>query len=137
MADRIEIDGACHCGHVTYAARVDPDEVSICHCTDCQALTGSAFRVTVTARREDVQLTGGEPSVYLKVGESGGRRHQAFCGKCGSPVWVIGDDDDPDVGLRWGGIRQRDQLVPKSAIWCSSAVLWLDEVTRIPGSNRE
>ena len=136
MAERLEVDGSCHCGQITYSARVDPSSVSICHCTDCQALTGSAFRVTVTARREDVFLTAGEPAVYVKTGESGGRRYQHFCPRCGSPTYVTGDGD-PDIGLRWGGIRQRDLLMPTAAIWCASKVPWLNDVTDLPGTSRE
>ncbi len=43
----MKIDGHCHCGLVTYEADIDPKRVSICHCTDCQSLTGSPYRVTV------------------------------------------------------------------------------------------
>ncbi|HEY2210468.1 MAG TPA: GFA family protein, partial [Bradyrhizobium sp.] len=32
----MNIDGQCHCGLVTYQADIDPGQVSICHCTDCQ-----------------------------------------------------------------------------------------------------
>jgi hypothetical protein len=39
----MKIDGACHCGSITYAAEIDPQTVAICHCTDCQTLSGSAF----------------------------------------------------------------------------------------------
>jgi hypothetical protein len=42
----MRIDGQCHCGAVTYQAEIDPEWVSICHCTDCQTLTGSPYRVT-------------------------------------------------------------------------------------------
>ncbi len=28
----MQIDGRCHCGHVTYQADIDPQRVSICHC---------------------------------------------------------------------------------------------------------
>jgi hypothetical protein len=42
----MNIDGQCHCGRVTYQADIDPEGVSICHCTDCQRLTGSPYRVT-------------------------------------------------------------------------------------------
>ena len=45
----MKIQGSCHCGYVTYEAEVDPNSVHICNCTDCQKLTGSAFRVTVHA----------------------------------------------------------------------------------------
>jgi hypothetical protein len=39
----MKIDGGCHCGYITYEAEADPDKTSICHCTDCQHLTGTAF----------------------------------------------------------------------------------------------
>ena len=37
----MEVEGSCHCGQVTYRATVDPDKASLCHCTDCQTLSGS------------------------------------------------------------------------------------------------
>ncbi len=49
----MRIDGGCHCGFVTYEAEIDPDDVGICHCSDCQALTGTAFRVSVFAERDN------------------------------------------------------------------------------------
>ena len=47
----MKIDGGCHCGNIAYRAEVDPGMVGICHCTDCQTLTGSAFRATPCPRR--------------------------------------------------------------------------------------
>ena len=52
----MHIDGRCHCGFITYEAEVDPAKVSICHCTDCQTLTGSAYRVTVPAPKDSFRL---------------------------------------------------------------------------------
>jgi hypothetical protein len=49
LEDILKIDGGCHCGLITYEAEVDPEHVEICHCTDCQSLSGSAFRVFVPA----------------------------------------------------------------------------------------
>jgi hypothetical protein len=43
----MKVEGSCHCGQISFEAEVDPLTVSICHCTDCQTLTGSAYRVTV------------------------------------------------------------------------------------------
>lgn len=49
----MKIDGRCHCGYITFEAEADPDKAGICHCTDCQSLSGSAFRtfLLVTAIR--------------------------------------------------------------------------------------
>lgn len=130
----MKIDGQCHCGHVAYEAEIDPERVGICHCTDCQALTGSPFRVTVTAARDRIRLTAHEPKLYVKTGASGRRRLQYFCPDCGSPLFVTGEGADAEEwGIRWGSIRQRDQLVPKRQGWCSSAVPWIHEIEGLPG----
>jgi len=33
MEVRMKIDGRCHCGLVTFEADIDPEQVSVCHCT--------------------------------------------------------------------------------------------------------
>ena len=43
----MKVTGACHCGAITIEGEADPEKVNICHCTDCQTGTGSAFRVSV------------------------------------------------------------------------------------------
>ncbi|MEE2981361.1 MAG: hypothetical protein VYA71_07460 [Pseudomonadota bacterium] len=43
----MDVDGGCHCGHVTYQAVIEPDRVFVCHCTDCQTLSGATFRIVV------------------------------------------------------------------------------------------
>jgi hypothetical protein len=36
----MQVQGSCHCGNVSYEAEIDPDEVNLCNCTDCQMLLG-------------------------------------------------------------------------------------------------
>jgi hypothetical protein len=130
----MKIDGRCHCGHVTYEAEIDPERVSICHCTDCQALTGSAFRVTASAAAEKVRITGHQPKLYTKTGDNGRKRLQYFCPECGSPLFTTGDGADAaEWGIRWGSIRQRDALQPRRRIWCRSAPDWTYHVAALPG----
>src|SRR5205807_1795707 len=81
----MEIDGQCHCGRVTYRADIDPAKVSICHCTDCQNLTGSPYRVTVLCSAAQIRMTGEPAKIYAKIGENGRTRFQHFCEDCGSP----------------------------------------------------
>ena len=84
----MKIDGACHCGAITYAAEIDPAGVRLCHCTDCQTLSGSAFRVTVSAADGSFTLLSGRPKIYIKTTESGARRAHAFCPDCGTPIYI-------------------------------------------------
>jgi hypothetical protein len=111
----MKIDGSCHCGLITYEADIDPENVRICHCTDCQSLSGSAFRVVVPVPADEFSLSG-EPTVYVKTAESGARRVQAFCPKCGSPIYSAPADMTPtSYFIRVGTIRQRNELPPKKS----------------------
>ena len=134
----MKITGTCHCGHVTYEAEIDPEQVTICHCTDCQRLTGSPFRVTAMTGRDDIHMTGDAPKVYVKLGDNGRKRFQHFCPECGSPLFTSGEGEDAlEWGIRWGSINQRGTLVPRRQIWCCSAASWLDQVTALPGRERD
>ena len=83
----MKIDGACHCGYVKVEGEADPEKTTVCHCTDCQVGTGSAFRVNVPVPGATFRITG-QPATYLKTtAESGNPRLQAFCPRCGSPIY--------------------------------------------------
>jgi hypothetical protein len=133
----MKIQGACHCGNITYEATVDPDRVTICHCSDCQALTGSAYRVSVPTLIEEFALQTGSPTIYLKTGESGAERAQVFCSNCGSPLYSYAIDDPKTYGLRTGCIVQRHALIPKRQIWCRSALSWTMCIDNLPKRDRE
>jgi hypothetical protein len=125
----MHIDGQCHCGRVSYQAEIDPERVSICHCTDCQMLTGSPYRVTVICSGGQIRIVGKPPKTYAKTGDNGRIRVQHFCTDCGSPLFTSGEGDaSNDWGIRWGSIRQRGELTPTRQIWCRSAVPWINEL---------
>jgi len=83
----MQINGACHCGKISFTAEIDPSRVMLCHCNDCQVLSGSPFRAVVAASIGTFQLQG-EPKAYIKVAESGNRRAQMFCPDCGTPLYA-------------------------------------------------
>ena len=121
----MQVHGACHCGAIAFEAAVDPERVTICHCTACQALTGTAYRVTVAARAEGFRLTRGSPKTYVKVADSGNRRAQVFCADCGSPLYAHAAVEKPErFGLRVGCLQERAALIPRRRIWCKSALAW-------------
>jgi hypothetical protein len=80
----MKIDGGCHCGYITYEAAADPQKAFICHCTDCQELSGSAFRIGIRVASDDFRMLSGEPTIYAKAVESGAKSAQAFCPRCGT-----------------------------------------------------
>jgi hypothetical protein len=120
----MRVDGRCHCGRITYEATVEPEKASICHCTDCQMLSGSAFRVTVPAPKGTFSLLTGRPGIYVKTADSGAKRTHAFCPDCGTPVYSSAAVDPSSYTLRVGCLRQRAQLRPRMQKYCGSALEW-------------
>ncbi len=133
----MHITARCHCGQISYEAELDPEKVAVCHCSDCQSLSGTAFRTVGMVADKDLTLLTGTPKVYVKTAESGNRREQAFCGNCGSALWATSQGDGPKVlGLRLGVVEQRATLTPKVQIWAHSAMPWLselDDVKKVEG----
>jgi hypothetical protein len=127
----VKIDGRCHCGRITFEAEVDPATTGICHCTDCQMLSGSAYRVSVRAAAEDFTLNGAV-SAYIKTADSGNKRKHAFCPNCGTPIYATQPDEPVNFTLRVGTIRQRFALMPQRQIYCQSAVPWSGDLTDVP-----
>jgi len=125
----MKVDGRCHCGQITFEAEIDPERVRICHCSDCQSLSGSAFRLTAPTSEADFRLLGGTPRLYRKTAESGAVRIQAFCGECGSPIYATSvDGDKRTFGIRVGILSQREQLTPGRQFWSRSKLPWLPEL---------
>ena len=91
----MRIEGGCHCGFIKYEGDADPEKAAICHCTDCQTLSGSAFRTVVPTSEGTFKLLSGEPKVYVKTGESGNKRVQTFCPDCGSPLTHVSGKHPP------------------------------------------
>jgi len=125
----MKIEGACHCGNITYEADIDPDTTSICHCTDCQTLSGSSYRTNVRTNKGGFKLLTGQPKVYIKTAESGNKRTQAFCPECGTPLYATTATNPQIYGLRVGSIRQRAELKPKSQGWCRAAQSWVMDLS--------
>ena len=138
----MRIDGRCHCGFLSYVAEVDPEKVEVCHCTDCQTLSGSAFRVVVPAEPGTFKLLSGEPKTYVNTADGGNRRVQAFCPNCGSSLYAHALASDPHIrppiiGLRVGAIVQRAQLAPRTQYWTRSRQHWVTGMAELPAVEKE
>jgi hypothetical protein len=134
----MQVDGACMCGHIQYEAEVDPEKVTICHCTDCQVHGATAFGLVVSVAEGGFRLRAGTLKVYVKTAESGNKRAQAFCPECGTRIHASDANGSEGVArpgpfsLRLGTVRQRDQLPPKRQIWRRSALSWTKDLDTVP-----
>lgn len=126
MSERIELSGRCHCGEISINARIDASMVVACHCTDCRVFSGGPFRAIAIADAKDFEMKGA-PSEYVKVADSGNKRVQAFCGKCGSHLFST-DEQRSKFSIRTGFLDQHERLVPRKHIFGKSTPDWLHEM---------
>ncbi|MCW5635097.1 MAG: GFA family protein [Rubrivivax sp.] len=132
----MQVEGACHCGAVSFTAHVDPDRVMVCHCSDCQVLSGAPLRAVVAAPYESLVVTGPTKS-YVKVAQSGNRRAQVFCPECGTPLWATAPENPTSVVIRLGCVKQRALFEPAVQIWQHSAMPWVTRLASVPASPQQ
>jgi hypothetical protein len=129
----MKVEGGCLCGHVSYEAEVDPNQVALCHCTDCQVTSGTAMNWLVMVVDDRFELKRGSLKTYVKTADSGRHRALSFCTECGSRIASgPAPGERGPVSLRAGTIRQRDQLRPRVHLWTRSAQPWIDELAELP-----
>jgi hypothetical protein len=135
----MKIDGACACGAIRIEGEADPEKTQICHCTDCQTGTGSAFRVSVPVPGASFRMSG-QPTSYVKTtADSGNPRVQAFCPRCGSPIYSTspGEGTQASYMVRVGILRQRREFMPKKQNWFRSSLPWLGGLGAIHSNEKQ
>jgi hypothetical protein len=131
----MNINGSCHCGAISFTAEIDPGKVVVCHCTDCQQMSGAPFRAVVPTPVERFTLEG-KPKTYLKVAQSGNRRAQVFCPECGTPLYATEAENPRTIVIRLGCVQQRAELKPRLQVWQHSALPWLQDLAGVPALPR-
>ncbi len=120
--------GSCFCGAVEWVAEVDPNLVGVCHCRDCQIMSGGAFRMSSTVDPGTFKFTKGAPKHFDKTADSGKVRRMAFCGDCGTHLCSLsppGDEEASVVSVRLATSHQFSELKPVGELYCDSRVPWL------------
>lgn len=122
--------GSCLCGRVCYEYSGDIEEVSMCHCKQCQKAQGSAFVAVAPIRSAGFRITQG--AECLKEFRASSGKARVFCGECGSPLYSD-RDDRPDVKrLRLGTLDTPVSARERYHAWVSSKAEWFDLADDLP-----
>lgn len=120
----IVMKGGCRCGAIRYEATGDSATGIVCHCRDCQYVTGGGPSYDIGLPRQNVTITKGEPRVYWSTAASGKRTGRMFCGTCGTPL-LIELESMPDVmAIAVGSLDDPSAFKPTVSIWTGSAQPW-------------
>ncbi len=129
MSDEIYVNGSCHCGYIKIEAIVKLTEVRACHCTDCQKMSGAPLRAIAIAPSKKITIIG-NPKEYVKIGDSGNKRIQAFCSDCGTQLFAT-DMEKTIYNLRTGFLEQKNVLVPRTHVFTNSSMPWIYKIQKV------
>ena len=121
-----KLSGSCLCGRVRYDSDAEPLFTIVCHCTNCQKQSGTAFSTVVGAPKETLVINGEENLAdYIDTSDAGDDVRRRFCRNCGSPVFSI-VKSLPDVTIiKAGTLEDRSWFEPTAHVWCDSAQPWV------------
>ena len=120
--------GKCECGAVLYEV---PDEflyAANCHCSNCRAGTGSAFKPFAGIEREKLELTDGRDSL-LVFGEE--NENHTRCGVCGSLLYSV-VRDGAYVHVAMGSLVDEPTIRPAGHIFVGSKAPWYEITDDLP-----
>jgi hypothetical protein len=120
--------GKCECGAVRYSV---PDEflyAANCHCSNCRAGTGSAFKPFAGIEREKLQLTDGRDGLLVFGEESGNHTRSGVCGSLLHSVVRGG----AYVHVAMGSLVDEPTIRPAGHIFVGSKAPWYEITDDLP-----
>jgi len=116
--------GGCECGALRYAISREPLATAVCHCTQCQRQSGSAFGMTLVVPRDGFAFTQGEPKRYVTKSDSGADKECIFCGDCGVRICNRLSSLPNTLNIKPGTLDDTSSLTPSFVVWTSSKQAW-------------
>lgn len=118
------LTGGCQCGSVRYALSGIPVVFYICHCTDCQKQSSSAFGQSFRVRSGELSISG-TLSTFERPAGNGRAVACDFCAECGTRLFHRRAKYADTVNIKAGTLDDTSWLIPAGHIWVQSKQPWV------------
>jgi hypothetical protein len=125
--DRL-LTGRCECGTVSYRVADAFLYATNCHCSQCRAATGSAFKAFAGIERDKLELVDGLDSLLI-FGEDD--LNNTRCGACGSLLFSV-VRDGAYVHVAMGSLVDAPGIRPTKHIFVGSKAPWFEITDNLP-----
>lgn len=115
------LTGGCACGAVRYQLTDEPIFQLICHCSDCQKASGSAFAEVLLVAADRLAMKGSEPKFYAVKAESGRTMSRGFCSECGSPLMIRRPETPQVAFIQAGSLDDPAMFKPAAEVFACRA----------------
>jgi hypothetical protein len=123
---QLPLTGGCQCGGLRYAITAAPMAYYLCHCTECQRQSGSAFAGSMFVARADLKTISGSAKMWRRRHESGRLIDCVFCPDCGTRLWHLPELRPNAAVLKPGTLDDTSWLRPVAHIFTRSAPPWIE-----------
>jgi hypothetical protein len=125
------LTGKCRCGAVHYEVSDEFLYAANCHCSQCRAATGSAFKPFAGIEREKLTITEGLDDVAV-FGEED--LNDTRCGTCGCFLFSV-VRDRAFVHVAMGSLVDDPSIRPTQHIFVGSKAPWFEITDDLPQSD--
>ena len=126
-SDRM-LTGRCRCGAVQYEVADAFLYAANCHCSQCRAATGSAFKSFAGIEKEKLEITEGFDDLAI-FGEE--RLNDTRCAACGSFLYSV-VRDGAYVHVAMGSLVDVPTIRPEEHIFVGSKAPWFEITDDLP-----
>jgi hypothetical protein len=120
--------GRCACKAVGYEVSDDFVEAYNCHCSNCRASTGAAFKPWGEIDPETFRVTKGAESMIVQGDLDG--HHARRCGTCFSLLYWTGYQGK--IRIPYGTLIDEPSLKPTAHIYVGSKASWHEILDDLP-----
>jgi hypothetical protein len=127
MSERV-LEGRCECGRVRYRVADAFRYAANCHCSNCRAGTGSAFKPFAGIERDKLRVVAGADG--LLVWGTPDANHTR-CGRCGSLLFSV-VREGAYVHVALGSLVDAPSIRPTEHIFVGSKAPWFEITDDLP-----
>ena len=124
-----QLNGSCQCGHINYSIVDKPIRLNVCHCSDCQKQSGSAFGMSLVIEPKSLVINSGVLKEFEITADSGRRKTCAFCPECGVRIF---NRTAALCSVKAGTLDDTHNLQPDAQYWTKSKQAWSNLNADIP-----
>jgi hypothetical protein len=122
------LTGKCGCGAVRYRVADEFVYALNCHCSNCRAATGSAFKALAGIERDKLQVTDGADKLLVFGDED---LNDTRCAVCGSLLFSI-VREGAYVHVALGSLVDAPTIRPTHHIFVGSKAPWFEITDDLP-----
>ncbi len=124
-----QLSGGCQCGSVRYSITQSPIRLNVCHCTDCQKQSGSAFGMSLVIDPDSLRMESGQIKEFELTADSGRTKTCGFCPECGVRIY---NRTSALCSVKAGTLDDTRSLRPDAQYWTKSRQEWSTLRSDIP-----